>query len=143
MAGVNLDTAARLDIICRKGDSFSLAVKFDSDIHDTDPLENEGADNEEGADDVWTLTVKETLDSETTEFSEEGQAFTLTVAEDNKTLNITNSASSMASIDAGLYVYDVQRSTGANDDVTPAVVADITTYLYGTFEVREDVTDNS
>ena len=34
MAVVNLDTAARLDIICRKGDTFSLAVKFDSEIND-------------------------------------------------------------------------------------------------------------
>lgn len=143
MAVVNLDTAARLDIICRKGDSFSLAVKFDSEINDTDPLVNEGDPEEAGADDVWIMTVKETLDSTTTEFDGAGEAFTLSVASDNKTLNITNSASNMATIPAGLYVYDVQRSTGSNVNPEPDVVADITTYLYGTFEVREDVTDNS
>ena len=32
MAKVNLDTAARLDIVCRKGDSFSLSVEFDTDV---------------------------------------------------------------------------------------------------------------
>ena len=71
--------------------------------------------------------------------------FTLTVAEDKKTLNITNSASNMSGISAGLYVYDVQQSTGSQGATggDPAVVADITTYLHGTFEVREDVTDNS
>ena len=28
MAQVNLDTASRLDIICRKGDTFSLGIDF-------------------------------------------------------------------------------------------------------------------
>lgn len=32
MATVNLDTAARLDIVCRKGDSFSLTVEFDANM---------------------------------------------------------------------------------------------------------------
>ena len=34
MPTVNLDTAARLDIICRRGDSFSLEVEFDQSLAD-------------------------------------------------------------------------------------------------------------
>lgn len=140
MAVVNLDTAARLDIICRKGDTFSLAVKFDSEINDKSASYEVGA-TEPHVPDVWTMTVKQTLDSEEASMDN----FSLTVAEDNKTLNITNSASNMNGIPAGLYVYDVQQSTGSQGATggDPAVVADITTYLHGTFEVREDVTDNS
>ena len=138
MAVVNLDTAARLDIICRKGDTFSLAVKFDSEINDKSA--EPGASGTHAAD-VWTMTVKNTVDDDDAVLD----TFELTVADDKKTLNITNSASQMAVPDAGLYVYDVQQSTGATGATggNPAVVADITTYLYGTFEVREDVTDNS
>lgn len=124
MAVVNLDTAARLDIICRKGDSFSLAVEFDSAL----PDDSDGADN-----DVWTLTVKQSADSASAEL----ENFTVDVNDsDDKKLDITNSSVNMNGIDAGLYVYDVQFSDGQDP---PA----ITTYLYGTFEVREDVTDNS
>ena len=140
MAVVNLDTAARLDIICRKGDSFSLAVKFDSEINDKSA--EPGASGPNVADE-WIMTVKETLDSTTTEFDGEDEGFTISVADDKKTLNITNSAPNMATIGAGLYVYDVQHSTGSDGTTNPPVVGDITTYLYGTFEVREDVTDNS
>ena len=124
MAVVNLDTAARLDIICRKGDSFSLAVEFDSNL----PDDSEGNDN-----DVWTLTIREAVDSEDASL----ENFTVGVNDsDPKKLDITNTSSNMAGIAAGLYVYDVQYSDGES---TPA----ITTYLYGTFEVREDVTNNS
>lgn len=123
MAVVNLDTAARLDIICRKGDSFSLAVEFDSAL----PDDSDSTDN-----DVWTLTVKKSTDAE----SAESAVFTVGVnTSDDKKLDITSTSTQMASIDAGLYVYDVQFSDGEDP---PA----ITTYLYGTFEVREDVTDN-
>jgi hypothetical protein len=124
MAVVNLDTAARLDIICRKGDSFSLAVEFDSNL----PDDSEGNNN-----DVWTLTIREAVDSEDASL----ENFTVDVNDsDPKKLDITNTSSNMAGINAGLYVYDVQYSDGE----TPP---QITTYLYGTFEVREDVTNNS
>lgn len=124
MATVNLDTAARLDIICRKGDSFSLAVEFDSDL----PDDSGGNNNDE-----WKLTIRETVDAATVELD----TFTVGVNDsDPKKLDITHTSVAMATIDAGLYVYDVQYSDGES---TPQ----ITTYLFGTFEVREDVTNNS
>ena len=54
MATVNLDTAARLDIICRRNDSFSLAVEFDKDLV---------------ADGTWTMQVR------TSEDNNDGSAF--------------------------------------------------------------------
>jgi len=139
MAVVNLDTAARLDIICRRGDSFSLAVEFDSDIND----QNTGTDEiEGGADDVWTMTIRTAVDADTAELSEADQAMNVEVDEtDPKKLNITNSAANMATLDAGLYVYDVQRSTGT--DEVNSIVGEITTYLFGTFEVRADVSEGT
>ena len=139
MAVVNLDTAARLDIICRRGDSFSLAVEFDSDISD----QNTGTDViEGGADDVWTMTIRTAVDADTAELSGTDQAMTVEVDEnDDKKLNITNSAANMALLDAGLYVYDVQRSTGT--DSGESIVGEITTYLFGTFEVRADVSEGT
>ena len=143
MAVVNLDTAARLDIICRRGDSFSLAVEFDSDISD----QNSSSDAiEGGADDVWTMTIRTAVDADTAELSGTDQAMTVEVDEnDDKKLNITNSAANMALLDAGLYVYDVQRSTGSADagEGQDAIVGDITTYLFGTFEVRADVSEGT
>lgn len=116
MATVNLDTAARLDIICRRGDSFSLAVEFDTAL-------------DEGG--TWTMEVRTSADDDGT-VHEDG--FTIGRDDnDTKKLNITNSAGNM-NIASGLYVYDVQHLDSDSD---------VTTYLFGTFEIREDVTANA
>ena len=114
MATVNLDTAARLDIICRKGDSFSLTVEFDANMPDP---------GEETV--TYTMVVRETDTS--TGAHEDGFTFTRD-AGDSKKITITNTASNM-NVASGLYVYDLQvvASTGTK------------TYLYGTFRINEDV----
>ncbi len=48
MAAINLDTAARLDITCRKGDTFSLELDFGQTIPGK----------------AWTMHVRETDTSE-------------------------------------------------------------------------------
>lgn len=116
MAVVNLDTAARLDIICRRNDSFSLAVEFDEELV---------------ADGTWTMQVRTSEDNNEGSAFEDGFSVSRNT-EDLKKLDITNDAANMDLV-PGLYVYDVQHS----DDATPASV---TTYLFGTFEIREDVT---
>lgn len=50
----------------------------------------------------------------------------------NSLITITVAASVMELMPSGLFVYDIQNSSG-----DPAVVR---TYLYGTFKVNEDVT---
>ena len=116
MPTVNLDTAARLDIICRKGDSFSLTVEFDQDLPSG----------------TYNMQVRPSDDDNS------GAAFLgLNVAVsggDAKKLEITASPSDMNK-DAGLYVYDVQYKNADSSTIT--------TYLFGTFEIKEDVTVNT
>ena len=116
MAVVNLDTAARLDIICRKGDSFSLTVEFDANMP-----------NPDDAGVTYTMVVRET--DTATGAHEEGFEFERD-SSDSKKITITNTASNM-NVASGLYVYDLQVVNGATGPTK--------TYLYGTFRINEDV----
>lgn len=116
MATVNLDTAARLDIICRKGDSFSLTVEFDANMP-----------NPDDAAVTYTMVVRETDTS--IGAHEDGFLFERD-SSDSKKITITNTAVQM-NVASGLYVYDLQVVSG-----TPSTTK---TYLYGTFRINEDV----
>lgn len=131
MAQVNLDTAARLDIICRKGDTFSLSIDFGSTLSKADET-------------YWKMQIA-TSDTASPTLTIEGQSvngangFTIGDNDDGVTdakLTITIDSTSMAGISSGLYVYDVQ-SDGNTAGTTGGVVK---THLYGTFKVNEDVT---
>lgn len=119
MAKVNLDTASRLDIICRKGDSFNLSINFNEELSAT-------AAN-------WNLKVAETDESatfalelnDTANFSFTANAEGVT----NAIMSITVPGATMAGVAAGTYVYDLEHDNGT----------DVRTYLYGTFLVNEDV----
>lgn len=118
MAVVNLDTAARLDIICRKGDSFSLTVEFDTEIPAHQPPTS-----------MWKLHVQETDTSESQIVSTFGFARD---SENTKKLTITATGDNL-DVASGLYVYDLQHESLADGTRK--------TYLYGTFRINEDVTD--
>lgn len=129
MAQVNLDTASRLDIICRKGDSFELSVDFGEEINST-------AAN-------WKMQIATSDTATATETIEgavaSGTGFEISDNADGETnakLTIKISSTVMAGISGGLYVYDIQ-SDDNTDDTTGGVVK---TYLYGTFKVNEDIT---
>lgn len=118
MSKVNLDTAARLDIVCRKGDSFSLTVEFDTDM----PNPAEG-------DIDYLLEVRKTdVSSDITE-----DTFKFERDATNKKITITNSAANMAAIGSGIYVYDLQVKDSSGLTYT------VKTYLFGTFEIVEDI----
>lgn len=124
---VNLDTAARLDIVCRKGDTFNLSLDFGKAM--TDP------DSETGTSNIFVLQVRET-DTATGApiLSMDSDDDEVNIVDGQKTdskMNITKSHASMESVTAGLYVYDLQETT-TNGTVK--------TLLYGTFKVNEDVT---
>jgi len=124
---VNLDTAARLDIVCRKGDTFNLSLDFGKAM--TDPDVASGTNN------VFVLQVRET-DTATGSpiLSMDSDDDEVNIVDGQKTdskMNITKAHSSMESVMAGLYVYDLQETT-TNGTVK--------TLLYGTFKVNEDVT---
>lgn len=126
MAKVNLDIAPRLDIVCKKGDSFKLVVDFQTPM----PLESSA-----------TYIMKVAEDSEAPYLS--GVTFTYDITNgeaSNSKLTITSTPTITGSIDPGLYVYDLQV-TDTNADVFPPVggAPYEATLLYGTFRVNDDV----
>jgi hypothetical protein len=133
MATVNLDTAARLDIVCRKGDSFELILDFGTTLSDTDEAN-------------WKMQISES-DTAAPEATVEGSlssgtGFTIgnnSDGEVNALLTINISSTTMAGLTSGLYVYDIQSDSN-NDDTTGGTVK---THLYGTFKVNEDITNPS
>ena len=115
MATVNLDTSVRLDIVCRKGDTFSLPIDFQS------------AQSANG----WGMQVRltDTTEDSTILNVEDGFSVSDGVAT-NSLLTVSISADDMAAVSSGLYVYDIQQEVGAT----------VSTKLYGTFKVNEDIT---
>lgn len=114
---VNLDTAARLDIICRKGDTFILALDFGQAITED-----------------WNMEVRETDTSSGTIIDEGSFSYTRSDGTaTNSKLTIQATSTVMAAVNSGLYVYDLQEGTESSTGT-------VKTYLYGTFKVNEDVT---
>jgi hypothetical protein len=117
MASVNLDISSRLDITCRKNDTFSL------DLDIKDPSGN--------ALDLTSYTFKMEVRTST---DDEGSPVIASAnisdtADDSGNLNLTITAANM-NVSAGTYVYDLQATLSGV----------VTTWLYGTFKVNEDVT---
>jgi hypothetical protein len=121
MAAINLDTAARLDITCRKGDTFSL----DLDFGETVPTE------------TWSMHVRETDTSEGEDnIIIDVTQSDITVADNssgvtNAKVTISIPSDTMEIIESGMYVYDIQNSSTSSG---------VKTYLFGLFKVNEDVT---
>lgn len=116
-AQINLDTAQRVDITCRKGDSFRLELTFKDEAGVVLDLTGYS----------WKLDVRETDTSvaaiiEDNSFTYSGLA--------SGVLTISATPVTMAAIDGGLYVYDLQSTKAGS----------VKTWLYGIFKVNEDVT---
>lgn len=118
---VNLDISTRLDITCRKGDTFSLDVTVKDaagvavDVSAsafTFKMEVRASDT-----DVATIIAS-------SDFSPVGDA--------QGSLVITATAGVMAAIASGMYVYDVQATAVSGSTVQ--------TWFQGLFIVNEDVT---
>ncbi len=114
---VNLDVSKRLDVTCRKGDTFSLVINV--------------TDAAGAVVDLTTYSFK--MEVRATDTSEDS-----TITDDQLTITgtslgvitITISSSVMAVIASGLYTYDLQT-----------IVSGVTqTWLHGVLQVNEDVT---
>jgi hypothetical protein len=116
-AQINLDTAQRVDITCRKGDTFSLELTF----KDPDGAELDLTGY------TWKIDVRET-DTSTSVILEDDQ-FTYSGSAEGL-LRISASATTMEEVDGGIYVYDLQSNNSGS----------VKTWLYGIFKVNEDVT---
>lgn len=114
MSVLNLDTAQRLDIICRKGDTF----EFSFDVGDAAVAELGD----------WQMEVRVSVDADEVAPNDEIIVSTSN-AVNGSVITLSVSADDM-DVPAGLYVYDIQNvATGV-----------VKTYLYGTFKVNDDVT---
>lgn len=116
---VNLDVAKRLDITCRKGDTFELFIEAkDSLGNDIDfTTYTMGLAQVRPTDDSSTLVLEFTDTAGTIVFS-------------NGKFKLTQTATTMSSVDSGVYVYDIQLADAS---------AKIVTWFYGLFKINEDV----
>jgi hypothetical protein len=119
MASINLDSSSRLDIICRKGDKFNLTIE----ITGISAITSTATD--------FTMEVRETDTAAATTIA--SSAFTMTLVVDE--LTVVANPTTMAALNSGLYVYDLQYDNGLVADAQ-----DVKTYLYGTFKINEDIT---
>ena len=129
MSKVNLDVAEKLNITCRKGDTFSLILTIKDSSGVVVPLATDdysflmqvrGPKNAEGSRDVIVDTTQ-SVDT----------GFVISV-NDSGVVTISASATFMKNVDQGRYVYDLQQNVG-----TETVV--VTTILEGSFVVNDDI----
>lgn len=118
---VNLDVAKRLDVTCRKGDTFSLSMIV---------TDSEGVLVDFGAYTDIAMQVRST-DSDTgtpiIEFAYPADFDTTTVG----TLIVIKDSTFMATVDSGVFVYDMQLTDATGKTVT---------WFYGLFKINDDVT---
>ena len=121
---INLDIAQRVDITCRRGDTFVLELTF---------KDEDGVAIDLSSGYNWKMQVRETdtsstalLDGNSNDDNANDFGFT---GDNNGLLTITSAASIMAGIEGGLYVYDLQSAQGAV----------VITWMFGKFTVNEDV----
>ena len=123
---INLDIANRVDITTRRGDTFTLELTF----NDEDGIPIDLSSGYE-----WMMQVREAdtsttalIDGDSNDDNANDFGFTGT---NTGLLTITASSATMASIEGGLYVYDLQSSQGAT----------VITWMYGIFKINEDVSE--
>ena len=115
---VNLDTSQRVNITCRKGDTFTLQVTF----RDEEGLLMDLSGY------VWKMDVRDDDVAPTTILND--TSFTYSANEDGE-LTISATALTMSGVNGGVYVYDLQSTNSGA----------VKTWLRGRFRVNEDVTE--
>lgn len=115
---INLDNSSRVDITCRKGDSFELKFTFTDDAGAAIDISGY----------AWKMDVKETDTSSSDIIADSSFSYSGTNA---GVLTITATAAVMAAVNGGMYIYDLQSTTGG----------EVKTWIYGLFTVNEDVSE--
>jgi len=127
---LNLDRSQRLDIICRKGDTFTLNLEL-KDQETGNAVVLTDTDNK------YTFTmdvrVSDTSSVNIVDIS------SLVSVDSPGLVTFSVSAEDMADLTSGLYVYDVQQ-TRTDTTPEPSEVLSVETLIYGTFKINEDVT---
>ena len=126
---INLDTSERVDITCRKGDTFSLRLNI-TNADDTVVFT---------AGDVFLMEVRNSdTGNPVANTSDPVVEFVITVTADSddvtaKYIDLTLAATTMKTMPSGLYAYDIEQKSGAV----------VTTLIYGTVRVIEDVSETA
>jgi len=117
MASINLDRSSRLDITCRKGDTFKLIFTFD---------ENQSTDRPASG---WKMQVRTSADDEggSPQLSIEGVAG---FSYDSNGTKLTLSIAAASMDFSGQYVYDIQHAGSETE-----------TFFHGVFTAVEDITN--
>ena len=144
---INLDTSQRVDITCRKGDTFSLRLTLTDNstppvasFKVADVFKMEVRDSDSG--DADSNIIKNTAGT-VVDFA------ILKVADaDDVTagfIDLTLSASTMETMPSGLYVYDIEQKVMKDDQDPPVALTDptVVTLIYGTIKINEDITITS
>jgi len=123
---INLDRSQRLDIICRKGDTFILNLEIKND---------EGvAVNLFETTNVYSFVMEVRLsDTSATALLTP----TVTISQESTGLVTFTVPAETMIVNSGLYVYDIQQTR--TNSSTSEVLA-VETLVYGTFKINEDVT---
>jgi len=144
MSSVNLDVAQKLDITCRKGDTFRLLITFKDS---TGTVINVGDLDSSTPVYSFSFEVRDfaTDDGDNARLSTNSNArrdrvsnVTIeNVASDGSdgNIRIVITAEEMAKIESGVYVYDLQANTVGTGSIT-----NVQTWVRGSFIVNEDVT---
>lgn len=124
MSTLQLDQAQRVDIVCRRGDTFKMVLNVTSSNGAPVNVTPVSSFN-------YKMEVRETDTATGTVIASGSFTFSGTAS---GVLTVTVSSTVMANVDSGLYVYDLQ-TTRVSDSF-------VQTWIYGTFKVNEDVTVN-
>jgi hypothetical protein len=151
---INLDTSQRVDIICRKGDTFDLSLTLKDNastpasiVNKNDSFKMEvrvsddsntayGNGNGDSNDNIILSTLDASngatkkIDVKDSGGTSLPDSSTDVIADGVVKFSVT--AAIMATRPAGNYVYDIEM-TDASDD------SKVTTLIYGTFRINEDV----
>ena len=135
---VNLDVAKRVDIICRKNDTFELVLTIKDNTGASSIAAEDGFKMQVRTDDEDTGTplmngvlVENNGNGSTTSGTDGNIVITTSAAAGTATFKCIADDMELAS---GLYVYDIQHLD--YDASNPKT----TTLIYGTFKIVEDVT---
>lgn len=129
---LNLDQSQRVDIVCRKNDTFALKLQISDENGTAVNLSSGWSFNMDvrTADTDNTLATNRIMSTNNTDVGEITLDYTGGASGE---VIFTCSADNMG-VAAGLYVYDIQQ---VDTSASPNIVE---TILYGTFQINEDVT---
>jgi len=148
-SSVNLDVAEKLDITCRRGDTFSLTLtlkdssgtalqlstlgyEFLMDIK-TSPQRSRSASAKREVVASSSLSPSSSDSKLLTDDQKSAlsNGFEFTDISDSGTVKLTASSNTMSNLPVGVFTYDIQQKVG---DV-------VTTILRGSFKVNEDISN--